>query len=156
MLGTLESAIVFEVCWGERLSRLADDPLANQVVILNTSKDDNIEKPDWNILEFYYLELKSFVDCLKAEVPTVHMCEDMFKKADKKRDHRVSKMRSAGGQIAWANYEGRKLHDCMALLNRYAKRKSTPRKPKCSILKALWLTHKPHLRWKQGDPEDGL
>ena len=55
----------------------------------------------------------------------------------------MSKMSTVGAQIAWANYEGKKLHELLSLTNRYSKRVCNHRSIKLNMLKALILKFKP-------------
>ena len=145
--------IIVDSVFEKRFAALKGNPTKNVVVELVCGKDDGIERATSEVIEAYFDELQPFGDCTKCEIPTTKTCELCFAASDAKRDFMLSKMATKGGRHAWAMYEGKKWHELLSLVNRYSRRKGSPRKKRCAILKELWLQHKPHLRNTVADTE---
>ena len=136
--------IAFDTALGARFEELSKFKNDNEVFRMSLNVDQ-VEKADGHAIDRWFEILHPFCDIMHCMVPSTSQLQLMFKSRDQHWRRKLSKMSSAASVDAWAHYEATKMHELLALTNKYCSRPGNARGARLRILKDMWRKHKPHL-----------
>ena len=142
VLSLHELCVVFDACAKALFDEKAKLTKGNEIFELSQTSE-GVEKVTMESIDALFEVIHPFWDQTQCEIPSTYHMEHCMKYSDDERKRRLSKMSSAGGQQAWANFEAKKMHEVMSAANRYSKRNSRHKSCKMNILKELFRRHKP-------------